>query len=637
MKMSKYFACSLFLFAGYAGLAQKVELKPEFPERGQTVTILFTPANSSEGEQISDTDTAVTMVFTFSNLYDVPYRLPMQKKGGQWEASFKLARYATYATFTLESGTKVQKPAKDKHYQIPVYEKGKRIFSGYLYESYSLPAAMGKDPQVAELQAALLQKELELHPDNYEAKVRLLHNKMNRSEGEEKEKYKKQALDVIAANFYKDPGNAGLTNKTTMGYLIIGEKTRVDSIRKVVRDKYPNTEAGYEMQISEIENIADREERKTAAESLLKKTSAKNLKHVNELHELLLQCYAEAKDVKRALYHLNKINADNSPYRGETYLKRAQLLLKNEVLLDTALNYTERAFAIAESFPAGLIRYFPETGHILPYVEPAKKLQVEQTARGNSLSLKALVLQKMGETQTAQQALEKALTYSSDTKTLSNAGWYYRQAGNHEKAYQLTKKLVMDKQEDTASQRLMQEDYVNWKKSNEGWDTEYKEVTDYWKIKILAILKKERINKKAPVFEKLVNLKGEPVPASAMAGKIVVIDFWATWCVPCMKEMPYLQAAYDKYKDNPKVMFMVVNSGSDNTLADAQGWKGNKTYSFPVYYTNEKKLGERFGFNVIPATFVISPNGNIQFKNIGFEGPAVEHKLTTAIDLLLAE
>jgi thiol-disulfide isomerase/thioredoxin len=150
-------------------------------------------------------------------------------------------------------------------------------------------------------------------------------------------------------------------------------------------------------------------------------------------------------------------------------------------------------------------------------------------------------------------------------------------------------------------------------------------------------LKKERINKKLPEMTNLVNLKGESVPPSALEGKIVVIDFWATWCVPCMKEMPYLQAVYNRYKDNPKVMFMVINSGSQNTLEDARGWKGNKTYSFPVYYTNEKLLGERFGFSVIPSTFITSTSGYIQFRNVGFEGPAIEYKLATAIDLLLSE
>jgi len=622
------------------GKSQEVRLNPEMPARGQIVTITFTPLpfTNNDTSKINDRDTGVTMVFTYSNLYNVPYRLPMQRNGNKWEASLSLERYATYATFTLESGTKIQKPAKDKHYELPVYDNGKRVKSGYLYESYSLPAQMGKDPRVPALQLALLEKELSIYPDNYEAKVRLLHNKMNSSTGEEKEKYRRQALDVIAANFYKEPGNPGLRDKTTMGYLIIGEKSRVDSIHNVIRTKYPNTDAGYDMQVSEIQEIQDREQRKIAAEALLRKTPAKDQKYLSELHELLMQYYVEAKNSSKALYHLRLIRPDStSPYRGPTLLKRAELFLKNGFLLDTAIVYTDRAFALAKTFPAGLIRYWPETGYVLPYVSPAVRQQTDLAAQANSLSLKALVLQRKGDKGKAAENIERSLAYSSDPKTLANVAIYYRNEGNYQGAYQLTKRLVMDKQEDTSAQRLMREDYVNWKKSTDGWDKEMKEVTDHWREIILVTLKKERINKKLPEMTNLVNLKGEPVPPSALEGKIVVIDFWATWCLPCMKEMPYLQAVYNRYKDNPKVMFMVINSGSQNTLEDARGWKGNKTYTFPVYYTNEKLLGERFGFSVIPSTFITSTSGNIQFRNVGFEGPAIEYKLATAIDLLLSE
>ncbi len=616
-------------------IAQQLLISPEFPERGQSVTITFIPAAGNKG--ITQQDTAVTLVFTYSNLYNLPYRLPMVKKNDRWQISFPLARYATYATFTLESGDKIQKPAPDKHYAIAVYEKGQRVPDGYLYESYSLSAQMGKDPRVPAMQAALLEKELELHPGNYEAKVRLLHNKMNQSTDEEKEKYKQGALKVIADNFYSNPGNPGNMNKTTMGYLIIGEKTRVDSIRDVIKTKYPTTEAGYDLRIADLRQIEDKEERKNEAEAMLKIVAPAHLSYVNELHEILFEYYAEKKNAKQTLYHLNQLSGDTSPYRGVTLLNRAELLFTNNLLLDTALAYTQRAAAIAADFPVGVIRYFPETGYILPYVEPEKKRRTELTAKGNSLSMMALVLLKKGEKQKAKEAAEQALQYSLDTKTLENTAAFYRQTGDHEQAYRLTKKRAIEKQEDTVASAQMKEDYLAWKKSTKGWDSEWMEVEDEWKKRILTVLQKERINKKIPDIAYLVDMKEQPVTAADMAGKIVVIDFWATWCVPCMKEMPYLEKVYKKYKNNPKVMFMVLNSGSGNTLADAQGWEGNKTYSFPVYYTNDRTLGEKFGFRVIPATFVIDPSGYIQFQTIGFEGPSIEYKLSGAIDLLLQE
>ncbi|MCG2615945.1 redoxin domain-containing protein [Terrimonas sp. NA20] len=629
----------MMTFASEAGSAQQLVLEPAMPERGKAVKVIFTPAIDTSGQNlITQADTSVTMVFSSSNFYNTAYRLPMQREGKQWTASIYLdPRYASYATFTLESGARIQKPAKNKHYEIPVYANGVRAKNSFLYENYSLPSQVGKSPEVPKLQRALLEKELELYPDNYEAKVRLLHNKMNSTDGEEKEQYRQQALKVIADNFYKEPGNAGLRDKTTMGYLIIGEKTRVDSIRQVIKTKYPNTPAGYEMLTSEIEEIEDKEERKNKAEALLKTTPAANLENVLDLHQILATYYAEAKNSRKVSYHLSQFKPDTTPYYGPTLLKWSKMLLDNGILPDTALAYTERAYSLAVRFPAGVIRYWPETGYVLPYVDPLIKKQSEQAARANSLSLKALILQKKGDQQKAKEALQKALSLSDDGTTLEYAAIYYRVNKNYENAYQLSKKIVINNQEDTAAQRLMYEDYIDWKKTEEGWTKEMKEVGEQWKTSILATLKKERINKTLPVMGNLVNIKGEPVTPSAMNGKIVVIDFWATWCIPCMKEMPYLQSVYDRYKDNPKVMFMVVNSGSGNTLQDAQNWNGNKKYSFPVFYTDDKMLAENFGFGVIPATFITSTDGNIKFRNIGFEGPAIEYKLATAIELLLSE
>jgi len=160
-------------------------------------------------------------------------------------------------------------------------------------------------------------------------------------------------------------------------------------------------------------------------------------------------------------------------------------------------------------------------------------------------------------------------------------------------------------------------------------------LNEHWKNEMISRLKKERVQLKAPDFLKdIVDMKGRPVPLELIKNKIVIIDFWATWCVPCMHEMPYVQKAFEKYANAPDVAFMVINSGSKNTLQDAQGWWGNKRYTFPVYYNTDVQIGEKFGFNFIPAVYIIDKNGNIRFKTIGFEGPSIQRKIESAIELL---
>lgn len=57
----------------------------------------------------------------------------------------------------------------------------------------------------------------------------------------------------------------------------------------------------------------------------------------------------------------------------------------------------------------------------------------------------------------------------------------------------------------------------------------------------------------------LKDMKGNTIQISDWKGKVVFLDFWATWCGPCKKSFPGLQKLYDKYKDNPKVQFAIVN------------------------------------------------------------------------------
>ncbi|MGN7723729.1 TlpA family protein disulfide reductase [Chitinophaga sp. 22620] len=152
---------------------------------------------------------------------------------------------------------------------------------------------------------------------------------------------------------------------------------------------------------------------------------------------------------------------------------------------------------------------------------------------------------------------------------------------------------------------------------------------------LAAKIAAQQINRPAPSLAAFVDMKGNPVKTEALKNKVILIDFWATWCIPCMEEMPYVQRLYDQYKSNPDVVFMIVNSGARNTLADAQGWKGHRQYSFPVYYNTDPEVGEKFRFNIIPATYIIDRNGNIRFGNIGFEGPEVETKLRLQLEQVL--
>ena len=100
----------LLLLPLFAGAQQRVTIQPAKPERGQTVTVTFDP--SVPGSPIPADASAVTLNFTYSNFYDLPWKIKMDKQDGKWVTSFKLADFAVFATFTLVSGEAVDKPRR---------------------------------------------------------------------------------------------------------------------------------------------------------------------------------------------------------------------------------------------------------------------------------------------------------------------------------------------------------------------------------------------------------------------------------------------------------------------------------------------------------------------------------------------
>lgn len=129
-------------------------------------------------------------------------------------------------------------------------------------------------------------------------------------------------------------------------------------------------------------------------------------------------------------------------------------------------------------------------------------------------------------------------------------------------------------------------------------------------------------------------MEGRLVDPAVLKNKVVVLDFWATWCVPCIEGFPYMEKVYQAYQHRKDVVFMIMNSGSKNTLQDAINWAKKNQFTFPIYY-NDRKLAETFGVTVIPSTFLIDQNGKIRYKTVGFEGPIMEAKLALSIKDLL--
>jgi len=95
--------------------------------------------------------------------------------------------------------------------------------------------------------------------------------------------------------------------------------------------------------------------------------------------------------------------------------------------------------------------------------------------------------------------------------------------------------------------------------------------------------------------------------------KVIFLNFWATWCPPCVGEMPEIQKLYDTYKNNDNIVFLIVTS---EDIKAVQNFLSKRDYNFPVYLSKYRPP-EIFNSQSIPTTFIISKDGTIKVKEKG--------------------
>lgn len=131
----------------------------------------------------------------------------------------------------------------------------------------------------------------------------------------------------------------------------------------------------------------------------------------------------------------------------------------------------------------------------------------------------------------------------------------------------------------------------------------------------------------------LVDLTGKKLPLNSLKGKVVVMDFWATWCRPCRVQHPLFEQVKQSFKDDSRVVFLEVASGEDaDTVApflQRQSWSTN------VYL--DDGLARRLNIDSIPTTLLLSPDTQIYSEMVGFRPETFVTLLTSRIQSALAD
>ena len=120
--------------------------------------------------------------------------------------------------------------------------------------------------------------------------------------------------------------------------------------------------------------------------------------------------------------------------------------------------------------------------------------------------------------------------------------------------------------------------------------------------------------KKAADFD-LKTLDGKSVKLSDYKGKIVIIDFWATWCPPCRKGVPDLISIQNEFKDN--LVVIGISLDQQNTIKDLNPFIKSYGINYPVVLGTQQVVADYGNIQAIPTSFVVDQKGNIVDTHVG--------------------
>jgi thiol-disulfide isomerase/thioredoxin len=254
-----------------------------------------------------------------------------------------------------------------------------------------------------------------------------------------------------------------------------------------------------------------------------------------------------------------------------------------------------------------------------------------------------MVMYRMGE-------YKKGLPFAKDAAILINKG----KSADQNNTYALLAEKVLPKKQyvkeieqfvkdgksTTEMNDILKRVYVKDKRSDAGFDEYIAGLQKESYLKMLEELRKSMLNETAPSFV-LLDLDGKKINLAELKGKVVVVDFWATWCGPCKASFPGMQKMVNKYKEDQNVKFVFVDTWErgEGKEKNASDFISTNKYSFHVLMDNEDKVVAEFKVDGIPTKFVIDKKGMIRFKSVGFDGSddKLVQELSAMIDMAANE
>jgi thiol-disulfide isomerase/thioredoxin len=633
----------LFHAVNVLGLEGKLTLDSRYPQAGKAIRLTY--LLSGKDSQIKDLSAALLYYSPDDINNCVELDLSIRDQGnGSYKGAFVLPKDAIAFALVFRAGNSTD-TNQGKGYIYPAYG-GDRPVKGSgaglaLFHAYGtmLGLTEQRDKAISLFQQSLSQYPAEtLSFEHHYYRLLVLKNKDAAFPVLER-----RAMSLLQRS---TPSLADYQLAMTL-YQLCNNFHTADSVLLAGSKKYPGTDLAiqqWDKEFNQYDSIPNMLRIFTAfaTEFNVDDLSGKPAETYGFWSSFIAYRYLLRKDYAKAIYYTDGIRTPRLlPYRITFLDMIAGAMLDNHTV-DTLLA-DSLALAALQSLKAGrdnpaLHKFRNESS-----VDFSKRF--EEGAAAPAMDLYARVLALKGSYEAALHSQEKVMVILRWSNPVFNEHYieYLVKCGQFKTALEKSKLIFATGNSNPRIRAFMQQAYVHENGSDSGLHQLMSDMEDPIKNRLRDSLAGQQLAIESLPL-RLPDLQGRQISLDSLRGKVVVIDFWSTWCTPCKAALPTLQRAVDLYKNDTGVVFLFVDTWEvvppETRLKLINAIIAAKNYSLPILLDQCNDLesrsylvSSRYNIKGLPTKLVINTRGQIQFRNVGFDGN--EDKLMNEIDEMI--
>ncbi len=558
--------------------------------------------------------------------------LSLKDSANTWVANFKIPDSAKALAFRFRTADSLDNNAA-KGYTMALYNEEGEVLPGsnaHLGIYYQGLGANQKLEISKDSSMALIEKDLEKNPDLHKNWDRKYLQFLRQHKPEKAESYAKSRT----ASYEKRQDLTEDEAQTLMSiYTITGEKEKVDSLRRQITNNYPDGELAQRALIQQAFAAPNVEEKVKILEDYDAKVDNPEIER-DFILRAIATAYQEQGNWEKMQEYAQQIQ--HIGIKSQVYNSVAWQMAEKGENLEMAAELSKESLDILE-------KEQEEQKDRREMLTPTEYKENLGRSWGMYADTYAYILYKQDKIDEAISYQEKAIKDMQDAEMHERFIQYLMEADKYEKAAKNAADFVKNNQATAKVKDWYLEAKQELDSSKEEAEKELASLEDKADEALKDELKKEMLSKTASDFS-LQDLNGKQISLEDLKGKTVILDFWATWCGPCLASFPGMKKAVEQYQDNENVEFVFVNTLENGSMEERKERVSNfleeKDYPFWVVMdepVKEKlrtfKTAQDYGIEGIPTKIILGPDNKIKFKKVGYSGN--NDKLLKEIEMMV--